>query len=509
MGQNEKAVDIVVVAYNDLERLKRLAFSIYKNSDGHDYRLIIVDNSTEDLARPAFEKFKRTVVIREGTNLGWVGGVNRGWKECGAEYVVTMNDDIQVGPGWLDSLIGVLNTNTAAVAVPVATGGNRGSINFVRAFLKPNYPPYEKYTDFESCAKDVKEKFKEQFSLLRQPLSFYCFAAKRAVLLAIGPLDEQFANGGFDDDDYCKRVLEKGENIALVLDTVVFHEVSASGGGYGEHFENLKANEKKFKAKWGIPEKPKVIVAVPNMGFLRVDMVRLLYVLKDFKSDDYTVDVMDTKYTSEIAPVDRARNVIVKRFLEGDGDFLLMIDADIVPPDSVAAMCLHNKPVCAAVCFGWVSTMEEETGIVPVVMDFDEKTGLYKSAAGLDGKGVVGCDAVGTGCIMIRRDVLEKMPRPWFKFKFTDNYEIERGEDFYFCEKARAAGFTIHADKDRICDHFKLIQLKIAHEQQHKWLIRTREKIFERAQKMVNSRLAEFEEKIRFQNAIIRPGRIN
>lgn len=64
-----------------------------------------------------------------------------------------------------------------------------------------------------------------------------------------------------------------------------------------------------------------------------------------------------------------------------------------------------------------------------------------------DKEAVVEVDAAGTGCMMIHRSVLEKVPRPWFSYR-------EGGtEDMYFCRKAKAAGFRVYGDLSVICSH--------------------------------------------------------
>lgn len=55
------------------------------------------------------------------------------------------------------------------------------------------------------------------------------------------------------------------------------------------------------------------------------------------------------------------------------------------------------------------------------------------------------CDAVGFGAVLIKVDVLRKMPQPWF---FVTNADIKgnTGEDIYFCVQARKAGVRVFCD---------------------------------------------------------------
>lgn len=52
-------------------------------------------------------------------------------------------------------------------------------------------------------------------------------------------------------------------------------------------------------------------------------------------------------------------------------------------------------------------------------------------------KRVFACDAVGFGCLLMRTDVFDKVPEPWFTI------DSRGGEDIVFCKHARDAGLTI------------------------------------------------------------------
>jgi hypothetical protein len=91
-----------------------------------------------------------------------------------------------------------------------------------------------------------------------------------------------------------------------------------------------------------------------------------------------------------------------------------------------------------------------------------KKPGLPYSAVleGPDGKPhpletltetVIDVTGVGSYCMLVKREVFEKMPPPWYQFQF--NLSNELSEDFYFCEKARALGYKIKVHTAVILDH--------------------------------------------------------
>lgn len=69
------------------------------------------------------------------------------------------------------------------------------------------------------------------------------------------------------------------------------------------------------------------------------------------------------------------------------------------------------------------------------------------------------CQVLGTGCMMIRTDVLKKIERPWFKevneINPADNINaIKMTDDCYFIKKLIEAGYKVMADGGTIPIHW-------------------------------------------------------
>jgi hypothetical protein len=72
--------------------------------------------------------------------------------------------------------------------------------------------------------------------------------------------------------------------------------------------------------------------------------------------------------------------------------------------------------------------------------------------------GVAEVEEAGTGCMLIRRDVLEDLGYPWFVWRewLTENGDIDRfSDDVDFCRRARARGHKIVAHGNVRCGHTK------------------------------------------------------
>jgi GT2 family glycosyltransferase len=83
--------------------------------------VLVVDNASSDgsdsIAEEAAERHSSVRLLRSPTNRGYAGAVNLGLAEARGRYVAVLNMDVVVGAGWLDPLIGFLETTPDAGAV--------------------------------------------------------------------------------------------------------------------------------------------------------------------------------------------------------------------------------------------------------------------------------------------------------------------------------------------------------------------------------------------------------
>uniref|UniRef100_A0A6M3JSF5 Glycosyltransferase n=2 Tax=viral metagenome TaxID=1070528 RepID=A0A6M3JSF5_9ZZZZ len=166
-------------------------------------------------------------------------------------------------------------------------------------------------------------------------------------------------------------------------------------------------------------------------------------------------------------PVDIARNGLVDNL---EREWLFMFDSDeTIPPEALMRLLSWNLPIVSGIVFlssldrpapaiyrsGWrkngryyyVSKAQEvEDYINKHKIEGDESLSTILPATRED---LIECDGVGCGCILIHRSVFEKMKPPYFKV----NTGKTSGEDFYFCRKAKEAGYKIYADPGVLCGH--------------------------------------------------------
>ena len=189
--------------------------------------------------------------------------------------------------------------------------------------------------------------------------------------------------------------------------------------------------------------KPKLFFSILNQQWIHSDItIRLPRWLKECPYEVYFEG-------SNERPIEHNRNLIVKRFLDHDCTHLLMLDADTVPARNPLELVEYKKDIISAPA--------------PI---YQEKIfyNVYRQSEGDwlepfdDGKGLIEVDATGTGCIMITREVLEKIKAPFERIFNEDGIET-CGLDIAFSKKAKAEGYNIFTNFDYRCRHYKLIDL--------------------------------------------------
>lgn len=195
----------------------------------------------------------------------------------------------------------------------------------------------------------------------------------------------------------------------------------------------------------------KLYLAILNRGWIRREMVDS--VLDAIRNTNGVLTTLEKLNKTWEHPISSNRNKIVKRFLATDNDFLLMIDNDVVPLFNPAYFLFAEKAVIgfpAKVRQGdrqlnWVAYMRRPDRHEYAPVDFTKVDQDIE---------LLSVDAVGTGAILIHREVLENIKAP-FHIHFDEDGILTMGTDFAFCERVKEKGYEIFTTPRRVCEHFK------------------------------------------------------
>jgi GT2 family glycosyltransferase/glycosyltransferase involved in cell wall biosynthesis len=240
---------IVIVSYKNRAYLQLCLESLWAKTGYPRFRVIVVDNASGpdvvDYLRAEQARQPRLNVLYNRDNVGFARANNQGLAAAGdAEFVVLLNDDTVVTRGWLARLLRHLRADPTLGMVGPLTNWASTS-----ARITADYTGLDNLDAF--AAAQTAQADGEIETAPR--LDMFCVALRRAVVEELGPLDEAYGLGMFEDDDYALRLNQAGYRLGVAADVYVHHWGWASFGRLeqAEYDRIFETNRRYFEAKWG------------------------------------------------------------------------------------------------------------------------------------------------------------------------------------------------------------------------------------------------------------------
>jgi hypothetical protein len=195
----------------------------------------------------------------------------------------------------------------------------------------------------------------------------------------------------------------------------------------------------------------KVLISIPTGdGWVHKHcLFALLKMQADYRVDKKIILPTHSPYVNNL-------HKIIVDFLNGDYDFWISFDDDNPPINNPIDLIFLNKDIIGCPTPVWANMKKGDYPIYWNALDAVE--GGYTPHKEFNGLQKV--DAIGSGCMVIARRVLQKMRycQPFMREWNTDG-TVEIGGDYNFCRKATKLGFEIYAHFDYPCLHFHEIEI--------------------------------------------------
>lgn len=240
-------VSILIVTYNSAEYVPLCMEALLRNTSYPSFEVIVVDNASRDHTAVLLDDFAgrdpRVRLIRNDQNVGFAAANNLAAGMARGEYVVLLNIDTIPSPGWIGRLVRhCVKQTDIGLIVPVTNNiGNEAKIRV----------PYTDLAGMEQFAITLgADRLGESLDLAVGPL--FCALLPRAVWNRVGPLDERFRVGMFEDDDFSLRIRKAGFRVVAAEDCFVHHFGQGSFAKLAPaHYEEVFAtNRRLFEEKW-------------------------------------------------------------------------------------------------------------------------------------------------------------------------------------------------------------------------------------------------------------------
>jgi GT2 family glycosyltransferase/glycosyltransferase involved in cell wall biosynthesis len=239
---------IVIPVYNHFAHTLACLRSLAANPGEVPLEIIVVDDASSDETADRLGAITGVRVVRNAANLGFIGACNAGAAIARGEYLVFLNNDTAVAPGWLAALLDTFVARPdaglagAKLVYPDGRLQEAGGIVFADGsgwnygrFGDPAHPSHDYVREADYC-------------------SGAAIAIPRESFASLGGFDARYAPAYYEDTDLAFRVRESGRRAYYQPASVVVHfEGITSGTDTGSGTKRFQAiNQEKFIERWRV-----------------------------------------------------------------------------------------------------------------------------------------------------------------------------------------------------------------------------------------------------------------
>ncbi len=198
-----------------------------------EWELWVSDNGSADgSAELVKSRMAGARVLENGRNLGFTGACNRALRELlgegRASYVLFLNDDTEVTPGFLEPLVALADGRTL-VAPKTYLAGQPGILDDAAGEFD-----WWRGT-WRRRVLGRPEGAADRYPHAVETANLSCLLVPAGAFREVGLLDEAFFVY-YDDTDFCRRARAAGYRILFEPRSVVYHRKGATLGGQASAF---------------------------------------------------------------------------------------------------------------------------------------------------------------------------------------------------------------------------------------------------------------------------------
>jgi GT2 family glycosyltransferase len=224
-------VTVIVLNYNGLHHLQACFASLARLEYPADrLELMLVDNASTDGSVDYVQtNYPHSTIIRNASNLGFAPANNRGAREARGQFVVFLNNDMVVEPGFVKGIVEALQTHPQAVCAG-AKILNWDGTQFDFAGAAAHFIGYAYQVDLGKpfdAAKHAEVK----------PILYACGGAMlidRQVFLDVGGFDEDYFIY-YEDLDLGWRLWVLGHEVVFAPNAVAKHRHHGTMDGFSNY----------------------------------------------------------------------------------------------------------------------------------------------------------------------------------------------------------------------------------------------------------------------------------
>ena len=202
-------ISIIIPVFNQLHFTQACLASLQEHPDAERFEVIVVDDCSTDATSDVIGKIPGIVYLRNETNSGFMSSCNRGAEQARGSYLLFLNNDTTVTPGWLSALRETFENEPNAGLVGSklvfpdgrlqeaggiiwrdGSGWNRGK------FGDPEKPEYNFLREVDYC-------------------SAACVMIPKSLFERVGGFDSKYSPAYYEDTDLAFKVRREGSRFSI------------------------------------------------------------------------------------------------------------------------------------------------------------------------------------------------------------------------------------------------------------------------------------------------------
>lgn len=272
-----KMVSVIIVSWNGLHWLKRSLPSLSKVNYKY-LEIILVDNcSTDGTTYWVNEHFPEITILQMNQNLGFAEANNRGFENAKGDYILFLNNDVEVDPLFITNLIETIDNDSsiAGAQSKILLLDDKTRYDSIGAFLTPTGFLYH------YCFRNKIDVKNDKIINLYTPKGA-CMLFKRLELQRVllnGKLFDSDAFAYFEESDMAHRIWLSGKRIVYAPKSVIFHKM----GGTSSSMDNAFIQFHSFKNRMASYLKNVSITYLIPLLFVHLVVVEIYAFIALFK----------------------------------------------------------------------------------------------------------------------------------------------------------------------------------------------------------------------------------
>ncbi len=229
---------VVILNWNGRKFLEQFLDNIVKHSLSESCTVYVADNgSTDNSCEYIRDNHPEVILLELGHNYGFAEGYNEALKRVESEYYVLLNSDIEVSPGWLNPVVGYMDSHPEVAACQPKILSYNDRSKFEYAGAAGGFIDKYGYPFCRGRIMNITEEDNGQYDDRKQIFwaSGACMFIRSSVWKETGGFDPVFF-AHMEEIDLCWRINASGKIIIYIPSSVVYH----IGGGTLSYDSPLK-----------------------------------------------------------------------------------------------------------------------------------------------------------------------------------------------------------------------------------------------------------------------------